>query len=172
MAYNLTKLKDDIKEIVVKEIDTLRNGFQKELVGEMKIQMAESWDVLAGTVETKISAANLQLKDSFERHRQETTNKLEYFPSILQSLNELSKDVKTIEEKREECVKTVTAHMARANGIKPKVENIEKRVDKLEDRPGMAALIAWRKILWIVAGAVIPALLYGGYKLIEFITGG
>ena len=50
MAYNLTKLKDDIKAIVVEEIDTLRNGFKAELIGEMKIQMAESWDTLSGVV--------------------------------------------------------------------------------------------------------------------------
>ena len=112
----------------------------------------------------------MQMTNSFERFKQETANKLEYFPSILQSLNELSKDVKLLEEKREECVKTVTAHMARANGLVPKVEEHEKRIVDIEKLPGNSAIDKankWKSVLIkIIVGLIIAAASVGGTILL------
>jgi uncharacterized coiled-coil DUF342 family protein len=165
MAYNLTKLKDDIKEIVRSEIDGLRNGFKAELIGQIKIQIAESWDVLSGVVETKITAANIQMQNNIESFKKDAGEKLEYFSAILTTMNDIKGEVKEIKTQRETCLQNITRLQTQANGWEPRIRGNAKRINKLEDKPGAAALKAWMKILWIVAGAVIPFVLYGLYKL-------
>jgi len=170
MAYNLTKLKDDIKEIVVKEIDTLRNGFKKELVGEMKIQIAENWDTLAGVVETKIGAASVQMQNNIESFKREANEKLEYFPLILAKMNEIGGEVKEIKQQRETCLQNITRLQTQANGWGPKIDGHEKRINDLEDAPGNKALNTaekWKKVLIkVVIGLLIAAVSVGGTILL------
>ena len=173
MAYNLAKLKDDIEKIVDKKIDDLKNGFRKDLIesidGQIKIQMSAAWDTLSGVVETKITAASINIQNSVDRFQKDAQEKLEYFALILAKMNELSGEVNSIKKQRETCLQNITRLQTQTNGRGKKIEVNEKRINDLEDKPGTNALNAWNKILWIIAGAVIPAVLYGLYRLIEYI---
>ena len=173
MAYNLAKLKDDIENIVDKKIDELKNGFRKDLLesidGQIKIQMSAAWDTLSGVVENKITAASIRIQNSVDRFQKDASEKLEYFALILAKMNELSSEVNSIKKQRETCLQNITRLQTQTNGRGKKIEVNEKRINDLEDKPGTNALNAWNKILWIIAGAVIPAVLYGLYRLIEYI---
>jgi len=174
MAYNLAKLKDDIEKIVDKKIDELKNGFRKDLIesidGQIKIQMSAAWDTLSGVVENKITAASIRIQNSVDRFQKDASEKLEYFALILAKMNELSSEVNSIKKQRETCLQNITRLQTQTNGRGKKIEVNEKRINDLEDKPGTNALNAWNKILWIIAGAVIPAVLYGLYKLIILLT--
>jgi len=173
MAYNLAKLKDDIENIVDKKIDELKNGFRKDLIesidGQIKIQMSAAWDTLSGVVENKITAASIRIQNSVDRFQKDASEKLEYFALILAKMNELSGEVNSIKKQRETCLQNITRLQTQTNGRGKKINGNEARINALEDKPGTNALNAWNKILWIVAGAVIPAVLYGLYRLIEYI---
>ena len=173
MAYTLTQLRKDIDKIVCDKIDELKNGFKKDLIesidGQIKIQMSAAWDTLSGVVETKITAANISIQNSVDRFQKDAGEKLEYFALILSKINELSGEVIKIKEQRETCLQNITRLQTQTNGRSKKIEESEIRINALEDKPGAKALSAWNKILWIVAGAVIPAVLYGLYRLIEYI---
>ena len=163
MAYNLAKLKDDIENIVDKKIDELKNGFRKDLLesidGQIKIQMSAAWDTLSGVVENKITAASIRIQNSVDRFQKDASEKLEYFALILAKMNELSGEVKDIKLQRETCLRNITRLQTQSNGWAPKIDNHEKRINDLEDKPGKNAINKANKAKSIIIKAVIGILI-------------
>ena len=157
------RLHTDLTKSILTELESvLNNGFRKEVIRAVKEQVTPE---LKGVV-IELHESALNARDGMCAHYRDSLRK-EVAESINSLDDRLGREIETMAR-----IETIALRMSSDyKEMKEEARVREKRINRLEDKPGHQALASKEKWKWIIIGALfgLPSTIYTILRLINII---